>query len=55
MEPHEFDHVVQRTLEQGTAGEGRGFVLMPSASPIGRKLSPRTLRNYEAIVRRVKQ
>jgi len=33
-------------LAQGTAGRGRGFVLMPSASPIGRVLPERTLRNY---------
>jgi len=41
---------VRRALEQGTAGSGRGFVLMPTACPYGRKLSPLTLRNYEAMV-----
>lgn len=42
---------VRRALSEGTAGAGRGFVLMPSASPYGRILSDLTLRNYEAIVR----
>ncbi len=36
MDPAQFDTLVCRTLQQGTAGPGRGFVLMPSASPIGR-------------------
>ena len=46
-----FERKVARALEEGTAGSGRGFVLMPSASPYGRKLSPLALRNYETIVR----
>ena len=41
---------VNRALAQGTAGTGRGFVLMPSACPYGRVLSPLTLRNYEKII-----
>jgi len=41
---------VRRALMEGTAGSGRGFVLMPSASPYGRKLSPLTLANYRAVV-----
>lgn len=44
---------VRTALEEGTAGPGRGFVLMPSACPYGRVVSPRTQRNYEAIVRLV--
>jgi hypothetical protein len=46
----EFEKVVQRALREGTAGSGRGFVLMPSAAPYGRKLSPLTLANYRRIV-----
>ncbi len=45
-----FAEKVRRALAQGTAGEGRGFVLMPSACPIGRELSALTLRNYESMV-----
>ena len=52
MEPAKFDTLVCRTLEQGTAGAGRGFVLMPTACPVGRQVSGRTLANYESIVRR---
>ena len=33
------------------SGSGRGFVLMPSASPYGRELSALTLKNYEMIVK----
>jgi hypothetical protein len=46
-----FERRVAQALEEGTSGPGRGFVLMPSASPYGRKLSPLALRNYETIVR----
>ena len=37
---------------QGIAsqGEGRGFVLMPSACPYGRQLSPLALANYRKII-----
>lgn len=45
-----FAEKVQCALDQGTAGPGRGFVLMPSASPYGRKISPLCLRNYETMV-----
>ncbi|MCL2461466.1 MAG: hypothetical protein FWF44_02280 [Defluviitaleaceae bacterium] len=47
LETPAFTETVKRTLEEGMSGEGRGFVLMPSASPIGRKLSARTMRHYE--------
>jgi hypothetical protein len=45
-----FAEKVKRALDEGTAGEGRGFVLLPSASPYGRELSPVTLRNYQTMV-----
>jgi len=47
--PH-FAEKVTRALAEGTAGSGRGFVLMPSACPYGRELAPLTLRNYEKII-----
>jgi len=45
-----FAEKVCRALDEGTRGEGRGFVLQPSASPYGRVLSPLAMRNYEAMV-----
>jgi len=50
-EPGPFEKIVRRTLADGTQGDGRGFVLMPSACPYGRTISTRTLRNYETMVR----
>jgi len=46
-----FAEKVRQALAEGTAGAGRGFVLMPSACPYGRSLSPLALRNYEEMVR----
>jgi hypothetical protein len=46
-----FSEKVKRALDEGTAGNGRGFVLMPSASPYGRELSVQTMKNYEAIAK----
>jgi len=45
-----FAEKVKRALDEGTSGTGRGFVLLPSASPYGRDLSPLTLRNYETML-----
>lgn len=45
-----FREKVLRALEEGTRGPGRGFVLMPSACPYGRKLSSAAMRNYETMV-----
>jgi hypothetical protein len=50
MDPADFEKVVATALREGTSGEGRGFVLMPSASPYGRRITARTMRNYETIV-----
>ena len=51
--PDLIDYVktLRRAIDEGTAGEGRGFVLMPSASPYGRTITPTTMRNYETMVR----
>jgi hypothetical protein len=46
-----FEAKVRQTLEEGTSGEGRGFVLMPSAAPYGRTITDTTLNNYETMVR----
>ncbi len=49
----EFREKVNQALEQGTAGEGRGFVLMPSACPYGREITPLALANYECMLEAV--
>jgi len=46
----QFSEKVKRALDEGTAGHGRGFVLMPSACPYGRELSPLAMKNYEKII-----
>lgn len=50
-EPAEFENIVAKCLKDGTDGEGKGFVLMPSSAPIGRTISPRVMANYETMVR----
>lgn len=45
-----FAEKVKRALNEGTAGDGRGFVLMPSACPYGRELSTLAMKNYEMII-----
>lgn len=47
----QFAEKVKIALDEGTRGEGRGFVLMPSACPYGREITPLTLRNYEIMVK----
>jgi uroporphyrinogen-III decarboxylase len=48
-----FRKVVKKTIADGICGEGRGFVLMPSASPYGRNISKLTLRNYQIMIEEV--
>ena len=55
MPPAAFEKVVRQSLQDGTAGDGKGFVLMPSASPYGRTITPTALANYETMVRLAKQ
>jgi len=47
---NQFEEKVKRALAEGTRGDGRGFVLMPSACPYGRELSSLTVRNYERMI-----
>ena len=49
LPPDRFAEKVKRSLHEGTSGSGRGFVLMPSAAPIGRELPLGVLKNYEVI------
>jgi hypothetical protein len=46
----QFREKVRTALAEGTAGQGRGFVLMPSACPYGRKLSALALANYQCML-----
>jgi hypothetical protein len=46
----QFCEKVKLALAEGSAGEGRGFVLMPSACVYGREVSPLAMRNYEKII-----
>ncbi|NLS76599.1 MAG: hypothetical protein GXY76_04980 [Chloroflexi bacterium] len=46
----QFAKKVERALREGTQGEGRGFVLLPSACPYGRKLTDLALANYRTMV-----
>lgn len=50
LESDELEKKVEQALREGTDGEGRGFVLMPSASPIGRVVSEKAIKNYEKII-----
>jgi len=57
MEPAEFEKVVEKALKDGTSPanpscrKGKGFVLMPSSAPTGRKITPRMMTNYETMIR----
>jgi hypothetical protein len=50
-EPGDFEKLVEKALIDGTSGEGKGFVLMPSSAPTGRKITPKMMANYETMVR----
>ncbi|MEA3224350.1 MAG: uroporphyrinogen decarboxylase family protein [Planctomycetota bacterium] len=50
-EPAQFKRIIQKSLSDGTQSRGKGFVLMPSSAPIGRKVTPQVLANYETMVR----
>lgn len=50
MPPDLFRRSVIKSLHDGTSGEGRGFVLMPTASPYGRVISQNTFRNYQIMI-----
>jgi len=50
-EPADFEKVVEKALIDGTRGQGKGFVLMPSSAPTGRKITPRMMTNYQTMIR----
>jgi len=49
--PADFEKIVAKSLTDGTTGEGKGFVLMPSSAPTGRKITPKVMKNYETMLR----
>ncbi len=49
--PAAFEKICAQSIQDGTAGNGKGFVLMPSAAPYGRTITPSTMANYETMVR----
>jgi uroporphyrinogen-III decarboxylase len=53
MPSDKFRLIVKQSIADGTSGEGRGFVLMPSSAPYGRNISDLTLRNYQIMVEEV--
>lgn len=55
MPTDQFAEKVKTALSEGTHGEGRGMVLMPSASPYGRQLADLSLKNYEKIIELAEQ
>jgi hypothetical protein len=55
LPPAQFESVVTCALREGTEGEGKGFVLMPSASPYGRTITPTTMANYQTMARLVRE
>lgn len=50
-----FAAKVAKALQEGTQGEGRGFVLTPSDPPVARKLPDRVVRNHETMVMMARQ
>jgi uroporphyrinogen-III decarboxylase len=51
LPPDAFETRARQALREGTDGEGRGFVLMPSSCPYGREISAQVMANYETLVR----
>ena len=50
LEPADFRARVRQALRDGTGGQGRGFVLMPSAIPYSRELPANALENYTIMI-----
>jgi hypothetical protein len=50
LPPTEFEIRVRQAIQDGSSETGSGFVLMPTACPIGRVLSERALTNYTIMV-----
>jgi len=55
LPPPRFREMALRAVADGTHGEGRGFVLMPTSCPYGRTITSNTMTNYETLAEVVKQ
>jgi hypothetical protein len=51
MNPEDFEKMIAKSLVDGTAGEGKGFVLMPTSCPYGRIITDTTMANYQTMLR----
>lgn len=50
-----FREKVKTALDEGSRGNGRGFVLIPSACPYGRNLSSTAMKNYEIMIEEIER
>ena len=50
LPPGQFEAKIITAMEEGMAGRGRGFVLMPSSCPFGRVLSGGAVENYQRMI-----
>ena len=50
LPPSEFEKRIVTALREGTSGEGRGFILHPSACPYGRTITDQTMANYKTML-----
>ena len=55
MPSDQFRKMVRKAVAEGTSGDGRGFVLTPTAAPYGRSISELTFRNYQIMVEEVER
>jgi uroporphyrinogen-III decarboxylase len=46
----QFEHKIHKSINEGSAGHGRGFVLMPSSCPYGRVLPDLAYANYVKMI-----
>ena len=53
MPSDQFRKIVKKSIADGTSGSGRGFVLMPSASPYGREVQIQTITNYKIMIEEI--
>ncbi len=55
LAPEQLAEKARTALAEGTTGQGRGFVLMPTACPLERNLPPAIVKNYETIIEAIER
>ena len=55
LSQEKFHKKIKIAISEGTSGEGKGFVLMPSACPYGHKLSITAMKNYETMINEIEK